>query len=490
MPEDKELSGEALALLYLRRARGWARTRLAAQLDFADETPLTHFEQGDKPLSREHLGKLVAPLDVSPEAPDLLLWTHDLIFPEPDEEAADDPLALTPEEQRSLDRTVLVAEWSLAEDLRRTLKMWKRQRKAEAARREAEPLAETLKSASAEDRENLLTIFPEFRSWAVAERLSHDSARAAAHRVDVAEELAQLALAVARRVPGEAQRARTEGYCTGFLANVRRVATEFDKGGQVFAEMWKLWRDGEPAASLPLSESRLLDLEASLRRAQHRFPEALKRLDRALELCDGGPLATGRLLTKKANVLEQMGDHAGALAALEEATPAIESSGDSTLVFALRFNTTVNLCFLERYAAAARLLPTVREMAIEQGRQIELIRLLWLSSKLAAGQGRVAEAMAGLSQVVRDFSDLPLPYEAALAALDLAVLHLEAGRTAEVKELAEAMGGIFKAKGITREALAALSCFCEAAQQEIATVALAKRAIAELEKAQRSASPS
>jgi hypothetical protein len=75
------------------------------------------------------------------------------------------------------------------------------------------------------------------------------------------------------------------------------------------------------------------------------------------------------------------------------------------------------------------------------------------------------DAGLGRGRHAAGFTDLPLPYEAALAALDLAVLHLEAGRTAEVKELAEAMGGIFKAKGITREALAALSCFCEAAQQ-------------------------
>ena len=148
-----------------------------------------------------------------------------------------------------------------------------------------------------------------------------------------------------------------------------------------------------------------------------------------------------------------------------------------------------DLCSLERFAEAAPLFPAVREMAIEQGRQIELMRLLWLSSKIAAGQRRVAEAMAGLSQVVRDFTDLEFPYEAALAALELSVLYLEAGRTAEVKALVAAIGGIFTAKGITREALAALSVFCEAAQQESATVDMAKRAIAEVEKAQRSASP-
>ena len=325
MSDDKELSAEALAFLYLRRSRGRARTRLAAQLGFVDETPLTHFEHGDRVLSREHLGKLVGPLDVAPEAADLLIWAHDLIFPEPEEAAADDPLALTPEERRGIDRTVLVGGWFLAEDLRRTLRAWKRERKAEAARREAEPLAATLKSASPEDRERLLAIFPEFRNWAVAERLSHDSARAAAHRVDAAQELAELALAVARRVPGEAQRARTEGYCTGFLANVRRVATEFDEASKIFTSAWELWQAGEAASSLPLAESRLLDLEASLRREQHRFPEALKLLDRARALCGGQPAAIVRILLKKERVFYQLGDFGAALDTLAEASRTCSS---------------------------------------------------------------------------------------------------------------------------------------------------------------------
>jgi tetratricopeptide (TPR) repeat protein len=194
---------------------------------------------------------------------------------------------------------------------------------------------------------------------------------------------------------------------------------------------------------------RLLDLEASLRREQHRFAESRERLDQALAACDGGALAVGRLLVKKGNLLQQQGDHAGALAALEEARPAVEGAGNPHLLLRLRFNTVANLVYLERYAAAEALLPAVRELAIEQGKKLDLLRLLWLSSKLAAGQGRIAEAIAGLEQVVREFTALPLAYEAALAGLDLAVLHLKEGCTVDVKALAVAMGWIFEAKGIT-----------------------------------------
>ena len=215
----------------------------------------------------------------------------------------------------------------------------------------------------------------------------------------------------------------------------------------------------------------------------------MKLLDRARALCGDQPAAVARILLKKEQVFYQLGDLTAAIETLAEASPFVEASGDPHLLFAHRFNTVSDLCSLERFTEAAPMLPAVREMAIERGRQIELIRLLWLSTKIAAGQGRVEEATAGLNQVVRDFTDLESPYEAALAALELSVLHLEAGRTAEVKALAAAIGRIFTAKGITREALAALSVFCEAAQQESATVDMAKRAIAEVEKAQRSASP-
>jgi hypothetical protein len=46
---------------------------------------------------------------------------------------------------------------------------------------------------------------------------------------------------------------------------------------------------------------------------------------------------------------------------------------------------------------------------------------------------------------------------------------------------------IFRAQGVHQEALAALKLFYDAAQQEAATVELARRVIAEIEQARRSA---
>jgi transcriptional regulator with XRE-family HTH domain len=361
----------------------------------------------------------------------------------------------------------------------------------EEALREAAEVWATLEPFPPARRRRLIELSPCPSGYAALVLICEASERAAAHKVEDAQELADFALFVAGKVSGEGRRARAEGYCWAHVANARRVATDFDAADAAFARAWDLWRAGDPSEPELLAEWRLYDLEASLRREQRRFAEALECLDRAFALCGGQPAAAGRILLKREHVFEAKGDVQNALVALEEAAPFVEAAGDANLLFTLRFSTIKDLCHLERYEEAAKRLPAVREMAIEQGKALHLTRVVWLSARVEAGQGRTEEAIALLQQVARDFTvrEQRLPYEAALASLDLAVLLLEAGRTAEVRQLALGMAGIFAAKGIAREALAALTLFCEAAREESATVELAKRVIAEVERAWRSAPP-
>jgi hypothetical protein len=193
------------------------------------------------------------------------------------------------------------------------------------------------------------------------------------------------------------------------------------------------------------------------------------------------------ILLKKAFVCEQRGDLDGTLDALGEAAPLVEANGDRRLLFALRYETTKALCALDRYAEAEAALPAVRKLAEELGNELDLIRVVWLSAYLAAEKGLRQDAVAGLEQVWQAFSARNLPYDAALAALDLAVLYLKEGSTGKVKALAREMAPIFRALRITRESLATLALFQKAAQQETATVELAMRAIEEIRKMMRTA---
>jgi hypothetical protein len=86
--------------------------------------------------------------------------------------------------------------------------------------------------------------------------------------------------------------------------------------------------------------------------------------------------------------------------------------------------------------------------------------------------------------VRREFVARELAYDCALASLELAVLLLDYGRTAEVPGLATEMLWIFRAQGVHREALAALRLFCDAAMEKRVTANLARRVAIYLYRAQ------
>ncbi|HEV7671855.1 MAG TPA: hypothetical protein VGS22_25315 [Thermoanaerobaculia bacterium] len=198
-------------------------------------------------------------------------------------------------------------------------------------------------------------------------------------------------------------------------------------------------------------------------------------IDQALARAAGGP-ATGRLLNNKAFGLEQAGDSAAAVAVLREALPLVDAQGEERHRFSVRFNLAVNLLALDRVAEAAVLVPAVRGLALAQRLEFDLLRVNWLEGRLAAGEGRRNEAIAQIAEAADRFAERNMPYDAALAALDLAALLLEAGRAAEAEaRVAHAMP-IFLAWGIDREALASLRLFLDALKQQRATAALARAA--------------
>jgi len=294
--------------------------------------------------------------------------------------------------------------------------------------------------------------------------------------------MAELALWVADRVAVSA-RPQAQGYAWGFLGNARRVANDLPGADDAFATAWRLWGEGGGRDAVPLDGSRLLDLEASLRKDERRLGESLELLERAARTPGLSPLARARLLVKKANTLRLMADFAGALAALQEATPAIEGSQEPRLLWTLRFASAVNLCHLERAAESAKLLPQVRALAAQIGNDLDRLRLRWLEAKVAAGLGRPREAVEALSRVWADFAALEMGYDAALAMVELAILYLKEGRTPEVRRLTRLAAPIFAAKGVHPEAQNALALFREAVERETATVVLAQRLLHYLERA-------
>jgi len=342
-------------------------------------------------------------------------------------------------------------------------------------RRNAPELWDVLRDSSAKDRRLLLEETREYRGWAVCEAACEESRRVAPDSAARALEYAELAVEIAR-LPAEENeifRRRLQGYAEAHLGNARRVHGDLRGAEQAFAPACALWKEGAPGDPGLLNEARMLSLEASLRIEQGRPGEALKLIERALEVDRDGEKRS--LLIKQGRALERLGDYGGAIAALRRAAPLIDGRKEPRQLGVLQSNLILNLLHLRRFAEAEALLPELRRLRQRLGQELELLRTRWLEGWTAAGLGRREEAIAALEHVSRELARRQIPFDAALAGLELAVLYLEEGRTAEVRELSEELLAVFKAQDVHRHALAAMTMFWKAARQEAVTVALARR---------------
>ncbi|HEX7184281.1 MAG TPA: tetratricopeptide repeat protein [Thermoanaerobaculia bacterium] len=462
----------SLALTLLRLVHGWSAKDLAVAAGISSST-LSQYETGDLILTRERLTELAAVLKAPPEKVELALFCADLIHPLPP--PAFSPVDPTREQRRVVDRATALAVREVAELVRSALLGEVRQDNVRRAFAAAEALLSRLKARSGDARRDLIEAESELQDWALCLLLCDESEKAAANRPEYSLELADLALRVALRVEGtEAWRSALQGHAWAFVGNARRVASDLPASDAAFAasrQLSKAGAQGDPAGLL--DPARRLDLEASLRRAQRRFPEALKLHDQAFEIARPGE--AGAILLNKSDTLGQSGDYERSVETLEQATRSIDKHRQPRLFFGLRFNLAANLCHLGRLAEAAPIVDEVRRLAERLRNDLDLVRTRWLQGLVDAGFGRIEEAVAALEQVRGDFRARQLPYDFALANLDLALLYREQGRLQEVKRLAGEMLRIFQAQRVHREALAAVRLFSEAAEKGEVTVDLIRR---------------
>lgn len=445
------------------------------QRDFAGQVgllpkDLSRIEQGHRRLERRELEDLVLALGFRPEAvAHTLAWRQEVMrcrrdAPAPEETAEERAAAALGREATGSFRRLLAEE--------------RRELSHRSAHRRATACWRRFQGRPPGEQAWLVAGTRSHQEWAFCVKLCEESARAAAGDATHALDLAELALTAAERAAGdEAWRSRLKGYTWLFLANARRVKGDLPGSDLAFDTSKVLWEAGaDPDGRL--DASRRFDLEASLRIEQDRFTEASQLLEQAVLLAQ--PPATGALLIKKANLQMDYGDHAGALITLYEARGRLNGRRDCQNWLILHFNVAVNLWHLGRFREARSLLPAVRDLAADLGAGLRLVRVLWLEGRIAVGLGEREEAIGLLEQVRRDFCARQIAYDAALASLELAVLYLEEGRTREVQGLARELAWVFARQGIEQETKDATRLFCQAVEQEHATLELVQRLVRNL----------
>lgn len=456
------------ALKALCAILGWDPGEFAHALGISRST-LGRIESGKSELTEERQETAKAILDVTPEEFEAAVHLATLILER--RKAGIAPPA--PDSRRG--RLARQFE-AVVRDARAFLESKIREIEVEEAKKEAEHFWQELATRPQTERLLRVETCDEFLTPAFIARLCDESVNAAAKRASDSVELADLALKVAERAPGtEAQRVGRLNQAWAFVGNSRRVSNALRESDLAFTSSREFRLPGEGEEPEFFDPARPLDLEASLRRDQGRFAEALILLEQALQEC--WPSARSRVLLLQAACFEQEGQPERALAALGEAQPAIErGEGGPRFLWTLNFNVVKSLVHMERGAEAGARLPKVRTLATEIGNDLDRLRTRALSGEVLSLTGRPATALAELEAVRLAYSALSLPADSAIVGLNVAAILLGEGRNAEVRALTQEMRPAFDALGLERESLAAVRLFLEAVERDAATATMAREA--------------
>jgi len=304
--------------------------------------------------------------------------------------------------------------------------------------------------------------------------------------------LASLAVSLAERIAAEpifperntAETADLQAQAWAELGNARRVTGDLAAAETDLSRALGSADQGTGDQNLLVQ---LMDLTASLFIDQQRFAEAMQLLNgvERMHRAAGDLHAAGRALVSKGTAAGYAQRFEEAVRLLGEALPLLDAHRDPNLVFMTVHNLLLYLVEAGRASEAAHLLAQSRDLyALHRG-WIERLNVRWLEGRIAAAQGDDTAAEAAFSEVRTGFAEGDLPYDAALAALELAGICLRQGRTREIKGLIDEMVAIFKARNIRREAITALLMLREACEQERATAALLRTVTCELQRLER-----
>jgi tetratricopeptide (TPR) repeat protein len=352
-----------------------------------------------------------------------------------------------------------------------------------ADRQEARRLFGFLRGSTEVERRVLVARAKEYRNWALVVRLCSASEEAAADSAERAMDWARLALGTAVRVEKHdpTWMGKLRAFALVHMANAERVLWQLRKAETRWEEAEALWQVAGDVYPGRLDEAQWLSLKASLRIEQRRLTEALELVEKA-ESIDRSRLALS-LGLKKGRIFEYMGAYDQAIDTLRGVGDLLGPDGELRLRLAQKQNLAVNICHVGRPVEAASLLPELRRLAADRGVALESLRVRWLEGRVAMGLGKTDEAREILESVRRSWIELGNAYEVALVSLELAAVYLDEGRTAEVKALAPQLVPVFRAEDGHGEAAKAVTLFCEAVWQEIATAQLARQVVAFLYRA-------
>ncbi len=222
----------------------------------------------------------------------------------------------------------------------------------------------------------------------------------------------------------------------------------------------------------------------SLRKDQNRLDDAARHLDRAITLFPllGDVQKAARDLMQLGNVHHRQGRVDAAVDCSERALELLEASPDDRLRAYAHYNLALFLHSEGEIDRAEEELATHESLISSSGESL-LFRSGWLRARIAWSRGDQGMAERLFRETYRWAGERGIPFDTGLVALELALVLLVRGQTAQVKELALEALKVFAEQNVEREARAALELLAAAARRDALTRRVVERTVAALEHA-------
>lgn len=356
----------------------------------------------------------------------------------------------------------------------------------EKERAAAKGLVAELTRHPAERQRILIRNHTRFHSWGVYELLLEASRQESSRNPELGEQLADLALDLSGHLDTSSYGAEAiedlRARAWAYIGNARRVRSDLRGAQEAFDRALIHLRQGTRE---PWEQAAWLDLRASLLRAQRRFDDAMRLLNRALTLflAVGDRHRAGRILVSMDIVHHQAGQPEKGIPLLYRSLVLLDSAQDPKLLFTAQHNLIDDLTEVGRFMEAQGLFIQARPLYLRFDEPRNRNRRRWVEGKIARGLGQPEKAVSLLLAARAGFLELDDAYDVALVSLDIASLYAEQGRMAELKQLAEEMVPIFSSRQIHREAIAAFALWQQAVQTERLGTELTARVVASLRQA-------
>jgi hypothetical protein len=270
-----------------------------------------------------------------------------------------------------------------------------------------------------------------------------------------------------------------QAYALAELGNSQRIVDDFTTAEATLSAA--VDRAGRGTGD-PRLLAYLMDLTASLYTDLRRFTEALRLRDMvyAIYAKTGDRHMVGSALISKAFSLINSLRAEEAVPVLTQGLTMIDAARDPKLVNVGVLNLIWSLVECGQPSQADSLFRLSEAFLSTQIERVDAVKCAWLEGRIAAALDEEERAERRFRDALAGYEQIKIPGYAAMVSIDLALLWLRAGRTAEIAPLIEETIATFRSFGFQRDVIGILLVVHEALKKSQVTEALLRTAGAEL----------